>query len=151
MRRNRRSGAALIEVAVLTPVIVMLLVGMTQIARITWTYYTLRKTVYSVATYLNSQQGVNFCDPADPSIANAVSFGVIGSGVSGLTDDMISVTAESLDPATQAIIPFGGCSGPDFIVVSIPNGYLVQPSIPFFSQIDLLPLKPQVTLPYAGT
>ncbi len=149
--RNRRRGSTTLEVAILTPVIVLLLVGMTQIAQMTWTYYTLRKTVYSIGSYLNAQQGVNFCDPTDQSVANAISFGVTASNVNGLTTDMISITGESLDPTTQTVVPFGGCSGPDFIVVSIPNGYPFTPAIPFFSQQDAIALKPQVTLPYAGT
>lgn len=141
----------MLEVALIAPVVMMLLVGMTQIAQVTWIYYTLRKTVYSVGTYLNTQQGVNFCDPTDQGIANAIAFGVSNSSVNGLTADMISVTGGSVDPNQQTVVPFTGCSGPDFIVVSIPGGYSFQPSIPFFSQVDPIRLKPQVTLPYAGT
>jgi hypothetical protein len=151
MRRKRQRGNTILEAAILTPVIVMLLVGMTQIAQITWLYYTLRKTVYSVGTYLSTQQGANFCDAGDPAITAAIDFGVSNSSVANLTDSMISVTAESYDTTNQTLSPLAGCSAPDFIVVGIPNGYLVQPAIPFFSVIDAIPLKPQVVLPYGGT
>src|SRR5437588_7719930 len=98
--RNRR-GNVIVEAAMLIPVIVLLLVGMAQIAKITYLYFTLKKTVYSVASYLSNQQSVNFCDSGDPLIAAAVNFGITGSTdnslpvfVGGLTPTMISVTAQ---------------------------------------------------------
>ena len=44
------------------PIVVTLLVGMVQIGKITYVYYTLRKTMYTMARYVAVQQGVNFCD-----------------------------------------------------------------------------------------
>jgi hypothetical protein len=35
-------------------------------------------------------------------------------------------------------------------VVSIPNGYILQPRIPFLP-INAIPLKPMVKVPYVGT
>jgi Flp pilus assembly protein TadG len=161
MKIRSKRGNTILEVAVLTPVIAMLLVGMTQIAQITWIYYTLRKAVYTTATYLSNQQGVNFCDPGDPAIAAAISFGVTGTTdssqpavVDGLTAGMIQVTPEAFDSAAQAIgtYPCGNTSSaPDYIVVSIPDGYPVRPVIPFFSVIDTIALKPRVKVPYGGT
>ncbi|HZL57440.1 MAG TPA: TadE family protein, partial [Bryobacteraceae bacterium] len=108
MRRwGWRRGNTILEAAMLMPVILLLLVGMGQIAKITYTYYTLRKTVYAVATYLSTQQAVNFCDPADPTVTAAINFGLTGTTdnsqpvfVTGLTASMIQVTAESLDPSS---------------------------------------------------
>jgi TadE-like protein len=151
MRIKSRRGNTILEVAILTPVIAMLLVGMTQIAQITWLYYTLRKTVYSIGSYLNTQQGVNFCDAGDPAIAAAIDFGITNSNVANLTAGMFAITAQSFDPTTQTVSLSAGCSAPDYIVVSIPQGYSVQMAIPFFSTIDIIPLKPQVVLPYGGT
>src|SRR5580692_11891623 len=100
MRFGNRRGSSAVEVAIFLPLLMTLLVGMFQIAQITYTYYTLRKAVYAVATYLSTQQGVNFCNnPGDPGIANAISFGLTGTTdptqpdvVAGLTKDMIAVT-----------------------------------------------------------
>jgi hypothetical protein len=162
----RRRGNAIIETAMLMPIILLLLVGMVQLGKITYLYYTLRKTVYSVASYLSTQQGVNFCDPSDPTIAAAISFGLTGTTdnsqpvfVFGLTAAMIQVTAEAVDPVAGTLGPYGsGCAGspafdgtpPDQIVVSIPNGFIIQPRIPFLP-IDAIPLKPEVKVPYGGT
>lgn len=168
MRISRRRGSALVEIAMLMPIILLLLVGMAQLARITYIYYTLRKTVYSVARYVGTQQGVNFCDAADPTIAAGINFGLTGTTdasqpvfVTGLTADMIAVTAERYDPVGLSLgacsCDVTGCdaaqggSVPDYIVVSIPNGYLVPVRIPLLPQLDPIALKPQVKVPYAGT
>jgi hypothetical protein len=165
-RISRRGGNAILETIMLMPVILLLLVGMAQLAKITYIYYTLRKTVYSVATYLSTQQGVNFCDPADPTVTAAINFGLTGTTdnsqpvfVNGLTASMIQVTPEAIDPVTGTLSVYGsGCNGallfdgtpPDQIVVSIPNGYMVTPQIPFLP-VNAIPLKPEVKVPYGGT
>jgi hypothetical protein len=165
-RRSLR-GSSLLEAAMLVPVILLLLTGMVQIGRITYTYYTLRKTVYSIARYAGTQQGVNFCDAGDPTITAAINFGLTGTTdasqpvfVTGLTADMFQITAEQFDPVAQTLnacscgVP--GCdlsqggTAPDFIVVSMPNGYQEPIRILGFN-IDPILLKPQVKVPYGGT
>jgi hypothetical protein len=161
-----RRGNSFLEMALLMPIALLLLVGMAQLAKITYIYYTLKKTVYSIGTYLSTQQGVNFCDPADPTIAAAISFGLTGTTdnsqpafVVGLTAAMIQVTPEAIDPVTGTLSTYGsGCVGlpafdgtpPDQIVVSIPNGYMVTPRIPLLPA-NAIPLKPEVKVPYGGT
>lgn len=165
-RTRSRRGNTIIETAMLMPIILLLLVGMGQIAKLTYTYYTLRKTVYAIASYLSVQQAVNFCNPSDPTITGAINFGLTGTTdasqpvfVTGLTAAMILVTAESIDPTSGVPTSYASqCTGslgfsgtpPDQIVVSIPNGYILQPRIPFLP-IDAIPLKPEVKVPYAGT
>jgi Flp pilus assembly protein TadG len=159
-------GNTVLEAALFLPVLMMLLAGMYQIAQITYTYYTLRKAVYAVATYLSAEQGVNFCNnPSDPGISAAINFGITGSTdasqsavVAGLTSDMIVITPESYDPVAQTTVPYdvsvcaaGDTIPPDYITVSVTNGLTVQPSIPFFSTIQPFTLSPQVKVPYGGT
>ena len=43
-----------------------------------------------------------------------------------------------------------GGGSPDFVVVSIPNGYEVNPRIPFLT-LDPILLRPMVRVPYGGT
>ena len=162
--RSRR-GNMIIEAAMWIPICSLLLVGMAQVGRITYTYYTLRKAIYSVAQYISSQQGANFCDSADAVIAAGISFGVTGTTdntgtplITGLTPDMIVVTPELFDVATGSLVAWDttGCdtvaggTQPQFIVVSIPNGYLIQPRIPLLPVLDPIPLKPVVKVPYGG-
>ena len=165
--RHCRRGQLLIETAMLIPLLALLLIGMVQIARITYIYYTLRKTVYSIARYVGTQQGVNFCDASDATITAGINFGLTGTTdasqpvfVNGLSAEMIQVTPEHYDATSQTIsscacgVPgcdtANGGSAPDFIAVSIPNGYLVPVRIPLIN-IDPIPLKPQVQVPYGGT
>ena len=96
--RRRTRGNMVIEAALWIPVMILLLVGMVQLGKITYIYYSLKKAVYSAARYLSVQQGVNFCDlPNDPAVTAALQFAVTGttdgSGaplISNLTTDMFS-------------------------------------------------------------
>jgi TadE-like protein len=162
-----RRGSAFIEAAMLMPVILLLLTGMVSLARVTYTYYTLRKTVYSIARYVGTQQGVNFCDANDPAITAAINFGLTGTTdgsqpvfVTGLTAAMFQIAPEQYDPVAQTLSACGcgvpGCdlsqggTAPDFIVVSMPDGYQEPVRILGFN-LDPILLKPQVKVPYGGT
>jgi hypothetical protein len=157
--RNTRRGSTLVEAALLIPLIVLLLVGMVTVARITYLYYTLRKTVYSVARYVGTQQGVNFCDSTDATLANAIEFGLTGTTddsqpvfVTGLTPAMVIITAQQYDPITGALSDFcasGQGTAPDFVAVSI-QGYTIPVRLPGL-QIDPIQLNPKVQVPYGGT
>ena len=63
---NRRKGGALLETVMLMPLLLSLLIGTVELARVFYTYYMLEKVMYDLARYIGTQQGVNFCDPADP-------------------------------------------------------------------------------------
>jgi hypothetical protein len=152
-----------LEAALWIPIMTLFLVGMLQIGRITYTYYTLKKTVYSAARYLASQQGTNFCDPADPNIQAALQFAITGTTdgtgtpiVTNLTPDMLQITPECIDPFSGALgtcdLSTCGVAGgpqPAYIVVNIPGGYLMQPRIPFLT-LDPIPLKPSAAVPAGG-
>lgn len=161
---RRRRGNMLIEAALWIPVMALLIVGMIQVGKITYLYYSLKKSVYSAARYLSVQQGVNFCDLAsDPSVAAALQFAVTGttdgSGqplITNFTTDMLQVTPLCVDAASGVAGPCdtSGCptvtSRPDYIVVTMPNGYQVQPRIPFIT-LNPIALSPSVMVPFGGT
>lgn len=164
---SSRRGSTILEAAMLLPVMLLLITGMVTLARTTYLYYTLRKTVYSIARYAGTQQGVNFCDANDPTVAAAINFGITGTTdgsqpafVTGLTPDMFTITPELFDPVAQTVnsCPCGvpGCdtsqggSAPDFIVVSMPTGYQAPVRI-LGIPIDPIVLRPQVKVPYGGT
>src|SRR5260370_8656076 len=74
MRRRRAGsirGASVLEIALFVPILVTLLVGMIQIGKITYVYYTLRKTLYTMGRFVSVQQRVNFCDDADLTVLAA--------------------------------------------------------------------------------
>lgn len=166
-RGRERSGSTLIETAMLLPVIFLLLFGTYELGRIAYTYYTLQKIMAGIARIAGTQQGVNFCDSSDPSITAAKTFVISASldttanpVVQNLTTDMIDVRPERYDPVTgalsQCVCSVVGCdtaSGgtpPDFIVVSMSDGYPFAPHIPFIPTDPIL-LRPMVRVPYGGT
>ena len=161
---RRRRGNMLLEFALWFPVLLLLAVGMIQFGKIIYTYYSLKKAMYSVARYLSVQQAVNFCDLADdPNAQNAIQFAITDPNtgnplISNLTADMISITTECIDPVSgfAGACSTAGCGSdvsaqaPGYIVVGIPGGYPVQPRIPYITLQAIL-LTPQVTVPFGGT
>ena len=165
---RRRRGGSVLEIALFVPILFTLLVGMVQIGKITYVYYTLRKTLYTMGRFVAAQQGVNFCDDADAAVLAAKNFAL--SGVSSddstdpiiptLTADMISVSVERYDPESGLPVACDcsvtGCDtangggSPNFVVVSIPNGFEVDPRIPFLTLNPIL-LRPMLRVPYGGT
>jgi len=164
--RRRQRGNMVLESILFLPILFLLIVGMVEIGKVTYVYYQLKKVLYSAASYIASQQGVGFCDPtSDTTVQQALNLALTGtsdgSGVSQfptLTTDLILVTPECVDPSTQTIgtCDQSGCDTslsalrPDFVVVSIPDGYSVTPRIPYVLQ-QPIPLKPLVRVPYGGT
>ena len=164
MRRGRGGNVA-IELAMWLPVLFLLISGIIQFGKITYTYYSLQKTMNTVASYLAVQNGVNFCpDAGDPTVTAAIQFALTGTtdgsgavAITGLTPDMITVTTQCIDPVTLTLgdCAVSGCGTPvgaqrpDFITVSMPNGYMVQPRIPYIL-VDPIPLKPKAVMAYGG-
>src|SRR5580704_903577 len=111
MRRSNRGrlkgarstrGAAMVEAGMWIPVLVLLMMGMFWIGNITYTYYTLRKTLWTAGNYVASQQGVDFCNAGDPAVTGAINLAITGTGVDpgtdpilpNLTSDMIAMSIE---------------------------------------------------------
>lgn len=164
---SRRRGSALIETAMLLPLVFSLLIGTVELARVTYTYYQLEKLMYNLARYVGTQQGVNFCDSQDPAIVAGINYALAGATdsaenpiVPALTPDMVQVRAERYDPIAQQLAACecsaSGCDAsqgglpPDYIVVSLPDGYSVRPVFLGFA-VDPFPLRPTVRVPYGGT
>lgn len=169
MRRRARSqsGSALVESAMFAPILIMLLMGTVEIARVAYTYHSLHKMLYTLARYVGTQQGVNFCDEGDATILAAKNYAVTGTLdgstdplVLGMTADRLRIRVERYDAAAEN---FGECDcsvtgcdtlngarGPDFIVADIPDGYSVRPVFYGFS-IDPFLLRPTIRVPYGGT
>lgn len=166
MKRGRQ-GAALLEAVLLLPVMFLLFMGMIELARVSYTYYTLQKILTAFARYAGTRQAVNFCLDGDTTLNAARAWATTGTNdVSGtplvpnLTPSRIQVAIERVDPDTGDLTTCecsaAGCDaaqggrGPDFVVVSITDGYAVRLALPFLST-DPIILRPQVRLPYRGT
>ena len=59
---TRRRSSNLLEAGMWLPIMVLLLYGTVELARVSYTYYTLHKMLYTLARLVGTQQGVNFCE-----------------------------------------------------------------------------------------
>jgi len=163
--RAGERGDMVLEAMLFLPIMFLLIVGMLRIAEITYLYYTLKKTLYTAAMYLSSQQGVDFCADSTGLIMAAKQYALTGttdgsadSFLPALTPDMLDIEPECYDPSSQTVTQctLAGCgtdapvARPDFIVVSIPSGYPVNPRFPYILN-DTIPLVPFVRVPYGGS
>ncbi len=148
------------------PILLILLVGMVELARVSYTYYTLNKILYSMARYLGTRQGLNFCDTSSEAIETAKNYVLRGSPdategiLPGLTSDMVEIRIERRNPESDELelceCSDAGCDTsvggltPDYMVISIPDGYPIRLNIPTL-QLDPIPLRPRVRVPFGGT
>jgi Flp pilus assembly protein TadG len=167
MRRLRQRGSLMLETVLFLPILLLLLLGVIELARITYTYYTLQKTLYAIARFVGTRQGVNFCDDTDATVALAKNFVLTGTSdgsgtpvVTGLTADRINVRLErysadagsiaQCDCSSTGCDTANGGQGPDYIVVSLTDGYPMTLRIPQLP-VDPIILRPQVRVPFQGT
>lgn len=162
---RRRRGAVLFESAMWVPILVLLFMGMVELGRVTFTYYSLHKLLYSIARLVGTGQGTNFCSDQS-NVQDTITFVLNGGNVEGtsvvqaLQANQIAVRIERYDPASGELsvcdCSSTGCDTdaggrpPDFVVVSLPDGYPMRLAIPGLN-LDPIPLRPQVRVPYGGT
>ncbi len=149
------------------PFVILLLLGMMEFGRITYTYYQLQKMMYSFARVAGTQQNINVCDANNELVTLAINVARTGTGdgsaqpvVLGLQATDFRIRAERYNPETDSIAECdcssNGCdtsqggSAPDYIYVDLPNGYPVTLRIPYLSQDPIL-LRPAVRLPFGGS
>ena len=149
MRRRRQSGGILLETALWMPFLILLLMGTVELSRVTYSYYTLKKILYTVARTAGTQQGINFCDDADTNVAAikalAITGNVDGTGdplLPGLTAELITVRIGRYSADAGALVECTceasatgcdtaqGARGPDYVVVTLPDGYPITLRIP---------------------
>lgn len=165
--RRRTKGQSLLETVLLLPFLLLFLVGTIELGKIVYTYFALQKTLYSIARLAGTQQGINLCDSNDPLLTSSINTVLTGTSagdgspiIQGLSATDILVRVERYDPTgnalTQCACSILGCdtaSGgapPDFLVVSLVNGYTISPVFPLF-RVDPFQLRPQIRIPYGGT
>jgi Flp pilus assembly protein TadG len=162
MSRRRNHGNVAIETAIFIPILLLLIVGMVQLGKVTYLYYTLKKMVYAAARQVSVQQSINFCDVTnDQTVQSAINFAINDTAGTPIIANLttLQVTTQCTDPNNVggAMIPCdtSNCDAltvaarPDFVTVSIPGGYPVNVLIPFISPIPVT-LNPTVTVPFGG-
>ena len=168
-RRNNQAGQAALEFALLVPILMLLLFGVVQLARVYYTYHTLQKALRGGAGFIAHMSDVNFCDDQNESFLDARNYIVFGnlegSGspvVSGLTPEMVQIVPERADVDT-ASVALCACSddgascdiasagrAPDYVVVNLGEaGFPVDVRFPFVT-LGTIPLHPSVRMAVTG-
>ena len=109
-RRGGERGQSAVELALLLPILMLLLFGVVQMARVYYIYHTLHKALRSGAGFVARLSNVNYCDDQNETFLDARNYMVYGnlegSGVSvvnGLTPEMIQILPERADTDTATI------------------------------------------------
>lgn len=162
---TRRRGNAMIETAMFVPLFILLLVGTVEIARVTFIYYSVHKIVYNAARLISTRMGANLCDEGDSEVTAAKNFATTGLSeggepiVTGLTADMLRVRVERQETGSdilgQCECSLTGCDAgaggrpPDFVVVSVPDGFTIRVTIPYLLTESIV-FRPSVRVPAGG-
>jgi hypothetical protein len=144
------------------PLFVLLLVGTAEVARVTYVYYQAHKSLYGIARIAGTRQGANFCDEGDSEITSIKNWVLTGNGdggdplLTGLTPDLVRVRVERQEAGSDFLgeceCSLAGCDAaqggraPDFIVVSVPDGFQVTVTIPYLLQ-NVITFRPAVRVP----
>jgi hypothetical protein len=169
--RNR--GQAAVETAFAIPLLLMMMFGAFQVARIYWTYHTLQKAVRGGAGLLARTSNVNYCDQSDPMLLKAKTFIMYGSFEStgspilkDLRPDDVNLITIYPERVGSDLITVGDCScdssvadscdvanggrAPDFITVSLgPSGFPLEVRFPYM-QWTTINLNVSVRMPVTG-
>ena len=165
--RGKR-GQAAVELAFLIPLMLLLLFGAFQLARVFYVYHSLHKALRGGAGLLARSSNVNYCNLADNALTdvrNVIVFGNLqGTGVpvvQGLTPELIQILPERAVADSTAVseclcteepescdMEAGGRPA-DFVVVNLGDGLPVEVQFPYMS-LGTINLKVSVRMPVTG-
>ena len=161
-------GQAATELAFLIPLLMLILFGAFQVARVFYLYHTLQKALRGGAGLLARSASVNYCDASDAALTDARNFMVYGNlqglgtpVVQGLTPEMIQILPERTGPDSTAVteclcteeaescnVTSGG-RAPDFVIVNFGSGFPVEVPFPYMS-LGSINLQVSVRMPVTG-
>lgn len=167
--RNRQRGQAAVELALLLPILMLLLFGVVQLARVYYVYHTLHKAVRAGAGFIAHSSDVNYCAEQNETFLDARNYVVYGNlegrgdpVVNGLTPEMIQIIPERADSDTLTIeqcpCSEDGAScdiatagrAPDYVVVNFGEaGFPVDVRFPFVA-LGSIPLHVSVRMAVTG-
>jgi len=161
-----------VELAIQIPLIMTLMFGAVQIARVFYVYHTLQKALRGGAGLLARSTNVAYCDSTDLTMQDVRNFVVYGNlqgqGTPILPDftpDMIQIFNERIS-GTIGVMPCScaadedttgdpscdtsaGGRAPDFIVLNLGNGFPLAVPFPFVN-LGTINLKVSVRMPVTG-
>jgi TadE-like protein len=157
-----------VELVVQIPLIIVILFGTVEVARVFYVYHTLQKSLRGGAALLARSSNILYCDSNDLTLMDARNFMVYGNlqgqgapVVQGLTPDLIQILPERGVTGTTGVVSCfctedadscdtaSGGRAPDFIVVNLGSGFPLP--IPFpFVDLGTINLRVSVRMPVTG-
>jgi len=167
LSQSRRRGSTLLEAVLFLPFLVMLLLGLVEFGRITYTYYALQKAMYNFARFASTQQAINFCDTGDVALTRARSVTITGTSddsadplIAGLEASNLRIRIERYEASSDSLVECdcssNGCDtgqgggAPGWVTVDLENGYPVTLRLLGLNPDPIL-LRPSVRVPFGGT
>jgi hypothetical protein len=159
-----------VELAFQIPLIMVILFGAVEVARIFYVYHALQKAVRSGAALLARSTNVEYCNPTDLTMTDVRNFIVYGNlqgqgapVVQGLTPDMIQIFPERDATADGAGVVACACTedaegcdlsqggrAPDFIVINLgSDGFPLAVPFPYVN-LGAVNLRVSVRMPVTG-
>jgi hypothetical protein len=154
--------------AIQIPLIMVILFGAVEIARVFYVYHTLQKALRGGAGLLARSVDVEYCNSADLTMTDVRNFMVYGNlqgqgtpVVQGLTPDLIQILPERRTSGSTGITEClctedvdscdasSGGRAPDFIVVNLGSGFPLAVTFPYVS-LGTINLKASVRMPVTG-
>ncbi len=150
--RRKHSGAAAVELAIMLPLIMMMLAGITEFSRAFWYYNALDKATRDAARYLSAIPTVEMATVATRTARLATARTLVVSAVTGPGSALVS---PAITPANVSIVcqPVVSCVTPTSITVSV-TGFTIGLGslIPFVlvegGSFGEIPLTPSTTMPF---
>ena len=168
IKLKSQRGQAIAELAFQIPLMLALMFGGVEVARVFYVYHTLQKALRGGAGLLARSANVEYCNANDLTLTDARNFMVYGNlqgegtpVVQGLTPDIIQIIPErnmagSTDvavclctPDPQSCDAVSGGRAPDFVVVNLGSGFPLSMPFPFVN-LGTVNLKVSVRMPVTG-
>jgi hypothetical protein len=168
IKRTER-GQAVVELAFQVPLMLFILFGCFEIARVFYVYHTLQKALRGGAGLLARTVNVDYCDTSDTTLTDVRNFIVFGNlqgegipVVPGFAPDMIQIFPERgtagatgvtecacTQDADSCDVTSGG-RAPDFVVVNLGEGFPLPVPFPYMT-LGAITLRVSVRMPVTGS
>jgi Flp pilus assembly protein TadG len=140
----RQKGAAVIEFAIVLPLLVLIVTGLIEYGRLMWNYNALAKATRDAARYLSTVEAKDW--NAEATTANSMVMDAAASAGVDTTGLTTNITCEKSDGGSIACtsIPTDGS-----VTVAVNYEFTIGGWIPVVGMaIKVVELRPHTTMPY---
>jgi Flp pilus assembly protein TadG len=150
-RARKQRGAAAVELAIMLPLIMMMLAGITEFSRAFWYYNALDKATRDAARYMSSVHTVELATSAASTTQMTRAKNIVVDAVTGSESAKVTPALTTANVTVEC--DTANCVAPTWITVRI-NGFTIGLGslIPFVmvdgGSFGNVPLTPSTTMPF---